>query len=104
MNPVFYNSTLRINICQNFVCKPLTGKNSRVSTLCHELSHFYRNGAQGEYGGMGTDDMPTKGGFNNNKSYVKNADALKIEHSQYVFKNAYNVERYFELTSVSEDV
>lgn len=97
LNPIFYKSTLRVNIYQNFVCKPLTGKNSKVSTLCHEFSHFYRDGAQGEYGGMGTDDMPTKGGYSNTKPYVKNANEFRDEHNQYVFKNAYNIERYFEL-------
>lgn len=62
-----YETTLKINIFQHFVCKPLTGVESQVSSLCHELSHYYRSGENGKYGGMGTDDMPTKGGFSRGK-------------------------------------
>ncbi|HCB2209310.1 TPA: hypothetical protein MYR09_004401 [Citrobacter farmeri] len=97
LKPDLYKKTLRVNICQNFVCKPLTGPESQVSTLCHELSHFYRNGVNGEYGGLGTDDIPTKGGFGKEKHYVGDANKLRDAHNQYVFKNAYNIERYFEL-------
>lgn len=104
LNPALYRTTLKINIFQNFVCKPLTGPGSQVSSLCHELSHFYRYGKNGIYGGMGTDDMPTTGGFAKAKAYIETANSLKRAGSQYVFKNAYNIERYFELQLTAEEL
>lgn len=99
-----YSEVLKINIMQNFVCKPLTGPNSQVSTLCHELSHFYRCGEFGELGGMGTDDMPTEGGYSKDKKYIDYANNLRKGGSQYVFRNAYNIEKYFEIELTAEEV
>ncbi|RJT19203.1 hypothetical protein [Buttiauxella izardii] len=97
LDPDRYKEVLKINIFQNFVCKSLMGFDSQVSTLCHELSHFYRSGENGKDGGMGTEDMPTKGGYDPNKKYYEFASILKKWKSQYVFKNSYNVEQYFEI-------
>ncbi|BCG10576.1 hypothetical protein [Buttiauxella agrestis] len=97
LDPERYAEILRINIFQNFVCKPLMGVNSQASTLCHELSHFYRSGENGRDGGMGTEDMPTKGGYSKLKNYPTFATELKESKNQYVFKNSYNIERYFEI-------
>ncbi|EFB5172144.1 hypothetical protein KYK43_003296 [Escherichia coli] len=96
LKPTLFESILRVNIYQRFVCKELTGPESQVSSLCHELSHFYRTGENGKYGGMGTDDMPIEGGFSRDKNYLGEANRLKSEGDQYVFKNAYNIEKYFE--------
>lgn len=96
LNPESYGNVLKINIQQNFVCKPLMGFESQVSTLCHELSHFFRS-QDNNHGGLGTDDMPVSGGFSKNKPYNSNASDLKNSGNQDVFKNAYNIERYFEL-------
>jgi hypothetical protein len=104
LNPESYGGTLKIYIYQKFACKPLSGKYSQVSTLCHELSHFYRHGVEGEYGGMGTDDIPVRLGDKSESGYLEKARDLKNEHSQYVFKNAYNIEQYFELKLSNEDL
>ncbi|EDX33004.1 hypothetical protein SD15574_3137 [Shigella dysenteriae 155-74] len=50
----------------------MTGKDSKVSSLCHELTHLVRYGPKGMYGGMQSEDMT-------------------------LFENAYNIERYFEI-------
>lgn len=89
-----YNKILRINIYQNFIGKPLMGFESQTSTLCHELSHFYRSGDNGIFGGMGTIDMSKKG---RERLYYEYANELIDTSSQYVFKNSYNIEKYFEL-------
>jgi|GEM_PF-814668 len=96
LNPDLYKDNLKINIHQNFVCKPLMGYDSQVSTLCHELSHFFRS-QDAKHGGMGTDDMPVSGGFDVAKGYYGYANDLKKMGSQDIFKNAYNIEGYFEL-------
>ncbi|MGB7803634.1 hypothetical protein [Buttiauxella sp.] len=102
LKPELYEKVLKINIHQNFVCKPLMGFDSQVSTLCHELSHFFRS-QDTKHGGMGTDDMPMVGGFSATKEYIKYANDLKSVGDQDVFKNAYNIERYFELVINDND-
>ncbi|MGB7799599.1 hypothetical protein [Buttiauxella sp.] len=99
LNSDSYKNILKINIQQNFVCKPLMGYDSQASTLCHELSHFFRS-QDGKHGGLGTDDMPVSGGFSKNKPYNSNASDLKSSGNQDVFKNSYNIEKYFELIIV----
>jgi len=96
LNPELYKNVLKINIQQNFVCKTLMGVDSKVSTLCHEFSHFFRS-QDSKYGGLGTDDLPVSGGFSKSKPYSVNASSLKKSGSQDVFKNSYNIEKYFEL-------
>lgn len=96
LDPDSYKNILKINIQQNFVCKPLMGYDSQVSTLCHELSHFFRS-QDSKHGGFGSDDIPVSGGFSKNKPYYSIASDLKNSGSQDVFKNSYNIERYFEL-------
>lgn len=98
--PERYKEELKINIYQRFTNKVLTGVESQVSTLCHELSHFFREGEKGELGGMGTYDMrETAGG-----SYLQYAKELKKKSSQLVFRNAYNIELYFGLAISDEEL
>ncbi|MGK9174946.1 hypothetical protein KXR87_17280 [Yokenella regensburgei] len=104
LHPDLYGKILTVNIFQNFICKPLTGWNSQVSTLCHEFSHFYRHGSEGEYGGMGTDDIPIDTKDKNETGYLLKANDLVKKNSQYVFKSAYNIERYFELNLTEEEI
>ncbi|HCD2802472.1 TPA: hypothetical protein ACWQLM_001071 [Escherichia coli] len=97
LSPDQYKETLRIEILQNFKKKPFSGRESHVSTLCHELSHFCRYFIDGKHcGGMGTDDVPTEE-FDPNFRYTGYARDLVKAHDLMVFKNAYNIERYFEI-------
>lgn len=92
-----YNEQLRIEILQRFKKKPIWGHNSRISTLCHELSHFSRYCVDGKhYGGMGTKDSPTET-YDPNFDYEGYADSLVSKHDPAVFENAYNIEKYFEI-------
>jgi hypothetical protein len=100
-DPKEYKENLEINIGQNFVCKPLMGVNSKVSTICHEISHFDRFGyigdkIKGQWGGVGTDDLPL-GDHKKDGKYITYAAELLENHSLDVFKNAYNFERYFQI-------
>lgn len=94
------------------------GVESQVSTLCHEISHFYRveskestsgtdhdnSESRGPWGGAGTDDLPTGGDYKHEKGisgeniYIEYRKKLKTQHSLDVFRNAYNFEQYFQLT------
>lgn len=90
-----YKDKLRIEIFHNFLNKPLWGHDSKVSTLCHELSHLCRYGVDNEsYGGMGTLDLPTVD-FDPDFNYEK--FAAELVGNPEVFKNSYNIERYFEI-------
>lgn len=97
--PDKYKENMRIEILHRFhEIKRITGCDSRVSTLCHELSHlviYKENGIF--YGGMGTDDIIQKGVGKTSDNYTKNARHLVQENSKQVFNNAYNIERYFEI-------
>ncbi|MDV2865164.1 hypothetical protein [Phytobacter ursingii] len=86
-----YQKRITIDILQNFTCKKTTGKSSQVSTLCHELSHLFTiwDGVQ-YYGGLSSDDLG-KG------REIANAIDLSTRHDPKVFKNAYNIEKYFEI-------
>lgn len=103
LHPDLYSKILTVDIFQKFVCKPLTGRNSQVSTLCHEFSHYYRHGSEGEYGGMGTDDIQINPKNKTESGYLLKANELVENNSQYVFKSAYNIERYFELNLTEEE-
>ncbi|ELX9482885.1 hypothetical protein ACM7Y8_004815 [Escherichia coli] len=86
-----YRDKITVEILQNFTCKEKTGEQSHVSTICHELSHLFiiRDGNQ-YYGGLSSDDLG-KG------RELSNAGELKTAHDKLVFKNAYNIEKYFEI-------
>ncbi|EKQ3620643.1 hypothetical protein P4513_004494 [Escherichia coli] len=87
-----YRERISIDILQNFTCKNPTGENSRVSTLCHELSHLFIiwDGEQ-YYGGLSSNDL-------GKKREIANAKELKSKHDPLVFNNAYNIEKYFEIS------
>ncbi|KNC93003.1 hypothetical protein GM30_14555 [Trabulsiella odontotermitis] len=70
----------KINIGRKFSKAPLTGQDSQVVTLCHEMSHFDDI--------LGTKDL----GENNPKQYAKSLARLKDERTM---QNSYNFELYF---------
>ncbi len=86
-----YQRSINIDILQNFTCLKCTGEYSQVSTLCHELSHLYTiwDGRQ-YYGGLSSRDLG-KG------KELAHAKKLKDSLNPDVFKNAYNLEKYFEI-------
>lgn len=89
----------------NRICLNVTGPDSRVSTLCHELSHIPKLWTNPSGGGMGTSDYNSKGEkqspFDDDKDsyeeHVIGANKLIKDLSDSVFDNAYNIERYFEI-------
>ncbi|WHP31569.1 M35 family metallo-endopeptidase [Trabulsiella odontotermitis] len=70
----------KINIGRKFSKAPLTGQDSQVVTLCHEMSHFDDI--------LGTKDLGEK----NPKQYAKKLAKLKDERTM---QNSYNFELYF---------
>lgn len=86
-------------------CSKVSGGDSQVSTLCHELSHIPKKWTNSKEGGMGTSDYDSKGikqsPFDDDKEsyyeHVIGACKLVNEQSELVFDNAYNIERYFEI-------
>lgn len=87
-------------------CASVTGVDSRVSTLCHEMSHFVKKYSDPEHGGMGTSDYDNTGRKPDPEErdnwsaeqHKSGADMLVKLRSECVFDNAYNIERYFEIT------
>lgn len=75
----------KIRVGPKFFNAPLTGRDSRVVTLCHEFSHISAI--------MNTKDIssPVRG-----VSYAQHARKMVSERSREVMNNAYNIERYFE--------
>ncbi|WP_330986214.1 MULTISPECIES: hypothetical protein [Enterobacterales] len=118
-SPDQYSEKLEIHIGHNFCTKKLMGQESKVSTLCHEISHFYRvepkktlladeqekAKSRGEWGGVGTDDLPNTDDYKHKKGtggkniYIEYREKLRSQHSVDVFRNAYNFELYFQLTN-----
>lgn len=89
-----------IAIGGKFFNHSLFGKDSQVSTLCHEMSHFVESGLGGISGGMGTDDL-NKDGLPIDASPTEHNNAANNfvrTHNPIVFRNAYNIERYFEIS------
>lgn len=98
------NFTGRINDKNVRTCLANTGINSRVATLCHEMSHFEKNFVDPTLGGMETLDYESDGSKplpnQDNSSYaghLAGADKLVREGSKDVFNNSYNIERYFQI-------
>lgn len=89
----------KIYIAHKFINLEVTGKNSQVGTLCHEMSHFARAGVGGINGGMGTGDLNANGedAFLSKQGHIDAADEMVNKHSKRVFNSAYNIERYFEV-------
>lgn len=103
--PDEYKQNLEINIGHNFIGKKLFGDNSKASTLCHEISHFVRfgyigDGDKGRFGGVGTDDLPNDKDHKKDGTYITYANKLVENHDLEVFQNAYNFERYFQITKI----
>lgn len=112
-----------VNIGKNFESRdgkknPITGDDSHVSTLCHEMSHIYWYWKNKDEGGMWTQDYTDINKFATSKedevSYRKHvAVAKKLVRlkKEQLFENAYNIERYFheklsdaDIDSADEDV
>lgn len=98
------NFTGRINDRNVRTCGAVMGIDSRVATLCHELSHFEKNFVDPTSGGMGTLDYESDGSKplpnQDNSSYeghLAGADKLVRSGDKNVFNNAYNIERYFQI-------
>lgn len=81
-----------IDIGKKFKGDKMTGKDSRVSTFCHEMSH---------YGFILNSEDMTPNNQDPEKTspaqFQKNANELVSTGSQKVMQNAYNIERYFEI-------
>ncbi|WBM70832.1 hypothetical protein OH773_00760 [Buttiauxella sp. WJP83] len=107
-------SDYKINIGINFIgrkggngfraCATVMGVDSRVATLCHEMSHFVKKWSDPSLGGMGTSDYDVDG----NKPPRNVDDWTILDHQDgaakmvsrgdpNVFDNAYNIEKYFEI-------
>lgn len=101
------NFTGRLNDNQKRVCMNVTGDDSRVSTLCHELSHFVKHYADPTVGGMGTYDYDVRGKKHSRTTidtgtfaqHKAGADLLVRLHDENVFDNSYNIERYFQINN-----
>lgn len=86
-------------------CANVMGVDSRVATLCHEMSHFDKHYVDPMLGGMGTSDYDVDGKKHSTRELDKwsiqehrlGADKLVKTGDSNVFDNAYNIERYFEL-------
>ncbi|WBM70189.1 hypothetical protein OH773_18895 [Buttiauxella sp. WJP83] len=89
-------------------CMSVMGEDSRVSTLCHEMSHFVKKFAEPSQGGMGTSDYDEnchkkkhedgedKSSFEQHKD---GANKMVKKEDPNVFDNAYNIERYFQISA-----
>lgn len=101
----FVGRRKRGNNSDQRICLQVTGRDSRVATLCHELSHIPKKFSDPSQGGMGTSDYDSKGirqspyqeDKDSYKQHVAGATKLVNEGNELVFDNAYNIERYFEI-------
>lgn len=96
-----------VNIGKNFESRdgkknPITGEDSHVSTLCHEMSHIYWYWKNKDEGGMWTQDYTDINKFATSdndeisyKEHVAVANKLIKLKKEQLFENAYNIERYF---------
>lgn len=98
------NFTGRVTDRNIRTCNAVMGVDSRVATLCHEISHFEKNFVDPTLGGMGTLDYESDGSRplpnQDNSSYkghLAGADKLVRSGDENVFNNAYNIERYFQI-------
>lgn len=112
-----------VNIGKNFESRggkknSITGDDSHVSTLCHEMSHIYWYWKNKDEGGMWTQDYTGIDKFATSKDdevsydeHVAVANKLVRLKKEQLFENAYNIERYFhgkvsdaDIDSADEDV
>lgn len=98
------NFTGRVNSKNVKTCMSTTGADSRVSTLCHEMSHFVKHYSNPYLGGMGTLDYESDGSkpkgnkdSSSAKGHLEGANILVKRQGVNVFNNAYNIEKYFEI-------
>ncbi|EDW1644215.1 hypothetical protein ACVUCS_004534 [Salmonella enterica subsp. enterica] len=93
-----YQKRITVDILQRFIHQDITGEDSQASTLCHELSHLLLIwDGERYYGGLSSNDL----GEGNE---VANARDLRDKLDPKVFKNAYNIEKYFEIVIPSNKI
>ncbi|MBB6118070.1 type VI secretion system secreted protein VgrG [Rahnella inusitata] len=80
-----------IDIGKKFGNDKMRGRDSRVATLCHEMSHYGIILNTSDMTPSGNDPMKTSP-----KDFQSFADNLVKKHDAGVMMNAYNIERYFE--------
>lgn len=86
-------------------CGKVMGIDSRVATLCHEISHFEKKFLDASLGGVGAGDYDINGrrlargerDVWSNAQHAAGADLLVKNSDEKVFDNAYNLERYFQI-------
>ncbi|EAV1733882.1 peptidase M35 [Salmonella enterica] len=98
-----------INIGGNFEYRQgrkqsISGKESQVATLCHEMSHLQWYYKDNNKGGMWTQDYISLKEFATSRAneisyeaHVQVANVLFRSGNDQIFENAYNIERYFEV-------
>ncbi len=86
------DQNFEIFIGKKFVKDKMTGPDSRVATLCHEMSH---------YGFIfNSDDVPPYGKDSLHTTPIEfqmQANSMVNQGTSGVMQNAYNIERYFEI-------
>lgn len=82
----------------------VTGEDSHVSTLCHEMSHIFWYWKNTDDGVMWTQDYTAIDRFATSMEdeisytkHIKLANNLVRLHKDQLFENAYNIEKYFIL-------
>lgn len=81
-----------IFIGKKFVKDKMTGHDSRVATLCHEMSHYGFI--------LNSSDVPPQGKNplqTSPKQFQEQANLMVSKGDTGVMQNAYNIERYFEI-------
>ncbi|BCG09858.1 MULTISPECIES: peptidase M35 [Buttiauxella] len=89
----------------------VTGNDSHVSTICHEISHIIKYWKDNSKGGMWTQDYTAANKFSTSDkdevSYEKHvlvAQQLVDAKEEQLFENAYNIERYFYIKLNDNDI
>ncbi|HIC1389013.1 TPA: hypothetical protein ACWZ8I_004228 [Escherichia coli] len=90
---------------------PVTGKDSHVATLCHEMSHIQWYYGDNKKGGMWSQDYTTTDKYSTCKEdevsydeHIRIATKLISKQKDQIFENAYNIERYFEIRLIESEI
>ncbi|EKK5245904.1 peptidase M35 [Cronobacter sakazakii] len=86
------DQNFEIYIGKKFVKDKMTGHDSRVATLCHEMSHYGIIFNSDDVPPPGKDPLQTTP-----KQFQEQANSMVSKGSTGVMQNAYNLERYFEI-------